>query len=93
MSELIGIKLPSISDVGPTAYHKLYWARRRAAALMKTAEATGVDTSMIRRPTTADELEPFVVAMKALIRATRDTARNRAAYAAKKQQQAEAEPA
>lgn len=91
--DILTIKLPAISDVGPTAYHKLYWARRRAAALMKTAEATGVDTSMIRRPTTADELEPFVVAMKALIRATRDTARNRAAYAAKKQQQAEAEPA
>lgn len=89
---ILAIKLPSVSDVGPTTYHKLYLARRRAAALLKTAEAAGVDISMIRRPESADELEPFVVAMKALIRATRDTARNKAAYVAKKQRQA-AEPA
>ncbi len=61
------IALPSILVVSSSIYQRAYHDRRRAGSLLEEAAQLGADISMLRIPTTWEELNPFVKTAKAVI--------------------------
>lgn len=61
------IQLPSVADVGVKQYQRAWHDKRRIPKLLAEAQELAVDTSILREPTTWEQLSGYRKALKALI--------------------------
>lgn len=63
----LAVCLPAINEVGRSTYQRAYHDRLRIVGLLKAAADIQADLSMVKAPSTWEELKPAVATLKAVI--------------------------